>query len=441
MISVALRQSGRHSFGGILSGRDSRWAAWAIGATALVVGVGLRLYLAIALYGNYDQNSYEIVANIMLRGGNVYAETLRYNYSPLWAYVLLGLAQITLWLQVDFHIIVRGFLTFVDVADATLIGVIAARTGRTSGPLAFSAYLLNPVTILLVGYHGQFENLALLPLLFALFLAVDKTKRSSKALTWALGTLCLVIKHLSVFSVWMLFVYQFTGRRRPLAIALSMLVFLLSFIPYLPADFDNIAHNVFLYQSHTGFYGTGMLVLIFQRLLLHLSLSLSHGLGAALLSLADGATRLLFFGLMLALPFFAKDYLNLPLVNAMELSAVALLASVYGIAEQYFIIPVVFGSIFLSVPYAIYTAATTIVLVTNPENVHLVAVPNLSPAHLSLVWWLWNLSWLALLGWLVMAVRRPPPRLSNNARVARDKATEGKPVSPSEGCQGGMPST
>ncbi|MGH7862213.1 MAG: hypothetical protein ACREOS_08220 [Candidatus Dormibacteraceae bacterium] len=56
---------------------------WLLPAAAVILGVGARLYLATSFYGNYDEDSYFIVARIMLAHGNVYAETFRYNYSPV----------------------------------------------------------------------------------------------------------------------------------------------------------------------------------------------------------------------------------------------------------------------------------------------------------------------------------------------------------------------
>src|SRR5690349_18200368 len=58
---------------------------------SLLIGFGLRFFLAAAYHGNFDEDSYEIVVGIMQRGGNIYTETARYNYSPAWALVLFGL--------------------------------------------------------------------------------------------------------------------------------------------------------------------------------------------------------------------------------------------------------------------------------------------------------------------------------------------------------------
>src|SRR5262249_20117774 len=59
---------------------------------ATLAGLGLRLWLAAGHYGNYDQTSFQAVSGIVARGGNVYAETSRYNYSPVWAHILALLA-------------------------------------------------------------------------------------------------------------------------------------------------------------------------------------------------------------------------------------------------------------------------------------------------------------------------------------------------------------
>lgn len=370
---------------------------WVLPAAALILGVGARLYLAVTFYGNYDQASYAIVARIMLAHGNVYAETFRYNYSPVWAYVLLGLAHIDLWTRVpQFQIIVRGFLTLVDVADAVLIGAIAARLKPGRGLLAFSIYLLNPVAILLVGFHGQFENLAVLPLLGALYLSVRQSDRLSGSAAWLLGTASLLIKHLTVFSVWMLFVYVFTARRRLLMMALSVLVFLVSFLPYLPRGLDGIIHNVFLYGSGGGIYGIGLTTYAIWRVLHHIAIPTETGPGLGLIQLSVYGERALFVGLMVALPFIAKERFKLALPVSMELSAVALLALIPGISEQYFIIPVIFGSIFLSAPYVAYTAVTTIILLGSPFNVYIFDI--------SIVYW--NAIWIVTVIWLYFDARQ-----------------------------------
>ncbi|CAM8376021.1 hypothetical protein MCEMHM7_00896 [Candidatus Methylopumilus planktonicus] len=56
-------------------------------------GLGIRLFCASRGY-NWDVDSYRVVADIVARGGNVYQETGRYNYGPIWFYILHWLDQI-----------------------------------------------------------------------------------------------------------------------------------------------------------------------------------------------------------------------------------------------------------------------------------------------------------------------------------------------------------
>src|SRR5690242_21187014 len=52
-------------------------------AAVLIIGTAARFW--VARHGhNFDLNSYNIVASITDRGGNVYVETHRYNYGPIW---------------------------------------------------------------------------------------------------------------------------------------------------------------------------------------------------------------------------------------------------------------------------------------------------------------------------------------------------------------------
>ena len=62
---------------------------WAV----ILLGVALRMLLPDRGY-NYDFESYRLVADVLSAGGNVYRETSRYNYAPLWSSILQGLDAI-----------------------------------------------------------------------------------------------------------------------------------------------------------------------------------------------------------------------------------------------------------------------------------------------------------------------------------------------------------
>ena len=337
----------------------SRWL-W---PTLLGIGLGLRLGLALCFYGNFDQVSYEIVAEIMRRGGNVYAETSRYNYTPLWSYVLLILNYGAIWLRVPFHVMVRSFIICIDLINMLLIGYVAANGLSRNLKVAAVGYWLNPVAILLVGYHGQFENLATLPLLLAVALYCRPIGRPRTLWLWGLGTLALIIKHNTLFSVWMLFAYVAgSWRRAGFMMILAICAFLATFTPYLPAGLIGIVKNVLTYQS-----------------------ALPYGFGQFFPSLLSA---LLFAGVMLLLPVIAKQILKTTLPHAIGFSAVGLLTFIFGISVQYYLLPVIWGSLTGGIWYWIYSVSITFLLLS---NINSLAILNLPP--------LYNLAWLVTSIW------------------------------------------
>lgn len=341
---------------------------------ALLVGVGARLALAAAFHGNFDEQSYEIVAAIMRRGGNVYTETTRYNYTPLWAYVLLGLDQLRVLTGLPLHLLVRSLLTAVDVANAALLAAIASRVGSVRPSLAFAAYLLNPVAVILVGYHGQFETLASLPLLLAALAPVERRR-----LPWVLGTTALIVKHITVFSVWSLFVNAY-GHRRALPLAvLSAVAFALTFAPFVPGGGDAILLNVLGNAGKCCWYGIAAFMPRFVAFAL-------------------------FAGIMTALPLLLPERLLSPRIAAFRLAAVALLAVIPGFADQYLLLPVVFGAWAPGYAYWAYSAVATLFLIASPDNVG--AFPPLEP-------WLAQLAWLCACAWAIALLRtHPVPRVA-----------------------------
>jgi len=391
--SVSSAQS-RRGVTGVLHGKRLLFFVLA----AVLIGLAGRFYLIMTYVGNYDYYSYDIVAGIVSRGGNIYVETNRYNYSPVWAFILLGLGRIMDRIHVPYHVVIRTFLTIVDLIDAAIIGYLASRTSPGRGWISFAAYLANPVTILLTGYHGQFENLAMLPVLTATALMTRPRSHTPGVLIWILATCSILIKQLSIFSVWMLYVYAFKGRRAVLAMIVSLVVFAGSFLPYLPAGADGVVHNVLLYQSAVGVYGFGLLPRVAEWLMHH-GPTLSAGL-PALLESASAYLIVPFGAFMGLLPFFAKGRWGRTLPEGMRLSAVGLLTSLYGYGEQYFIIPVIFGSYSLSIPYVVYSLVAGMMILNNPVNVALFGGWTLYPLLI-----VSNLVWLAVFGWFIYDIR------------------------------------
>lgn len=349
--------------------------ALALVGAIVAIGVALRLALAFGYAGNFDARSFEIVAEIMKRGGNVYAETTRYNYTPVWAVLLHALDGVATFSSLPLQAVERTFLTVIDLVDALLIATIGARQLGRPWIQGFAMYMLNPVAILIVGAHGQFENLAALPLLAALAIG----ERQGRIVTWALGTLSLLIKHVLAFQVWLLYWYAYRPAARVTAIVLAAAAFCATFLPYLPGGTGGIVANVLGYGGLRGSYGFGSVV-------------------------PPAAAVVLFLTVMITLPLAAERW-RLRLVAAARLSAVTLIAFIFGIGEQYFTIPVLFGSAAGGRWYWLYTLVATAFLLSSFENVHVLSLPRV-----------WNAVWLVALLWSGAEILRATRRGGATAR-------------------------
>lgn len=332
-------------------------------ATIIILGLAVRLFLASITPGNYDMESYQIVIDILRNGGNIFAETSRYNYSPVWSYILLGIDALAGFTHLPFPFAERAFISFVDLADAFVIGLIASKMNKRGFLLAFAVYFLNPISILLSGVHGQFENLAALPLLIAVYL-YNRAPSHRNLYIWLLGTISLTVKQITLPGVWMIFSFMTNPLQAFIGLLLSVVVLAASFIVYLPAGADGILNNVLLYTSSHWQYG---LSTVMPRIVV----------------------MLIFMVVSVILPYIARHKLKLSLETSMTFAFVSFLAFAPGIAVQYFLLPVLFGSIQISVPFFGYCLLTTYFLLGNPDNLALPIPFN------------WNIAWIGCAAWFI----------------------------------------
>lgn len=212
----------------------------------IIVTVGVLLRMLVPLRGhNFDVESWRIVADIVAAGGNVYADTDRYNYGPVWFHILQVLDAAP-WFSGDGLTSLRWkvalFLTFVDLG---ILFVLVRQYSLKIGALFF----LNPVSILITGYHSQFDNLAVLLGLGSV--VFYHNRRSEYALyLCAVGIgLSLCVKHiLFLFPLWMALKDLDIGKRL-IVLLVPYGIFLASFAWYLPDGMEGIIRNVFLYRS------------------------------------------------------------------------------------------------------------------------------------------------------------------------------------------------
>lgn len=345
---------------------------------ALSVGVLLRLYVS-TLGHNFDLESYEIVAKIMQDGGNVYAQTARYNYGPIWFNILHILYQLTAGFQNHFQafgLAITILLTLVDVGIFTVLW-------KQYRLLAAILFFLNPVSIIISGYHRQFDNLAVLLALLACIITLSKVKSDKQPLLQLLAQsallgLSLTTKHIFfVFPLW-LAVKQKGIAKKLLALIVPVAIFLVSFLPYW-AGKDGIIQNVFLYRS---FSNAPLLNSVMPALL------------------AQYFPPFLFFIASLTLGAFIARKRNL--LDSALIYTGFLVVFASAIANQYLAIVMPFLAVFPNALFGIYTAQAFIWLLISEAGLNIQAIAKVIPdklvaykaaitmLFLGLVWYLYR---------------------------------------------------
>lgn len=213
-------------------------------------GVFLRFW--VMSYGhNFDFQSYCIVGELASKLENVYAATHRYNYGPIFFCILGTLFKISQYVSSDnfltYRILVVGLLTLVDLG---IMFWISCRYSIKAGIIFF----LNPISIIISGYHNQFDNIAIFfALISCCYYNEDKeiNKKDLKFLFFI--TISLITKHIFyILPFWLLVKKGLPFKKRILYAFVPPMIFLLSFVPFIINNddaFHGILNNVFLYRS------------------------------------------------------------------------------------------------------------------------------------------------------------------------------------------------
>lgn len=219
---------------------------WTVG-----IGMGILLrFIVMSLGHNYDFQSYLIVGDMVRNGIDVYANTERYNYGPIFMYIQGALYSISThalepaWM---YRVLMVSFLTTAD------LGITLWLRNRYGRKIALF-FLLNPVSIIITGYHNQFDNVAILLMLIATSFYNEEKKFAWKDFGFVIFmSLSLTMKHIFfIFPVWLLLSKTLPWAKKMIYACVPPLLFLLSFVPYMlrgPESANGILEHVFLYRS------------------------------------------------------------------------------------------------------------------------------------------------------------------------------------------------
>jgi hypothetical protein len=206
-------------------------------------------------------------------------------------------------------------------------------------------YYLNPVSIILIAHHTQFDILAVFFLLLGL--TVNYRKQFMGRNAWILSTFGLLLKHIIAPQFLILILHKTkTIIQSIIMVLVSLVLFALFFIPFLPAGKNGIINNVIKYQSIVPekSFITGIF-----RFIPGYNIIFFIIYGFVCYRLAKSKRSLLQSFLVAALFF--------------------LLFSGAG-APQYLILPLVFGAFSVSKGYLIFSFISTLYLLGNPQEMN-----------------------------------------------------------------------
>jgi hypothetical protein len=310
----------------------------------LILGLAARFWVGTRGH-NYDFECYRRVAHIMEQGQNVYASTRVYNYGPVWFNILHLFDLLAGHDPAVFRWLLIGLLS---AADAGIFCVLWRRFGR----LAATLFFLNPVSIMITGYHNQFDNVAILLGLLAMLLFGENFENPvgrRKFFGLAVLGLSLMTKHvLFAFPLW-LAVKQKGLSQKLTVIFVPVAIFLLGFAPYWAGGRAGIVQNVFLYNSFNTAYFYNFFV------------------PAAVQYLFHPDTIWLF-----ALGLFAFINRRKPGLESLLLYTCVLVATAPATANQYLAIPSAFTSVFVNFFTVVYTIIAAYHISVDVSGPHLI---------------------------------------------------------------------
>jgi hypothetical protein len=203
---------------------------------------------------------HKVASHVLDVSWNPYLAARLYPYPPFWIWVEAGAEWLARHAGLPFALTVKAPLA---LADALLAGLIATwAPGPPGGPArarwapwAGWVYALHPVALLVVGFHGQFDSVALLALLGALRL-LERGRRDRSALALCAG-IALKSFPVLVLPFALLFVPGPRARVRYLVLALAPVALLL--VPFAIADRAALARELFAYGGIPDFGWIGAL--------------------------------------------------------------------------------------------------------------------------------------------------------------------------------------
>lgn len=345
----------------------------------LLLGFVFRVYLATGSY-NVDLKWFIVASELFQKNiFQFYSHLPSYIYPPLWYFVCGLLGTIAQAIEgVSFEFVERVFLSFVDLA---LLGGLLKLARRRGLSLLWTAalFFLNPVSVILTGHHGQFDALPLLFVVWAI-VVLENTKRTrstNQILAFILLTGALLFKQSILFQVFTVFLAFHKNRFVGIVLTIFSVFFLgLSFVPFLPDAMSVITSTANQYAGIVGVYGVSYAATLFC--------------GQCVFPVFGMPFWALFRNIFAAFTgLFALTLRHKDAARSCLIVTLFFFTFTTGIAPQYFIYPLVFGVLYPSKWFVLFSVVTGIFLTGHWDELNYtpLQVVNYTTVWITVVVW------------------------------------------------------
>jgi hypothetical protein len=314
--------------------------------------IGLILRIWISQFGsNFDFGVWQLNLNLFKQGISIY-EFGNYTYGTPWIYTLFLLDTISLPIVENNNFVqnIPGtfyrikIIFFLGLVDISIFYLLYKKYSLKVGLLFF----LNPICIIITGYHNQINNYALL-FGFLSILLFEKNKFDYKFfLPLVFLGISLSIKHILIFfPLWLAFKEKKVFKKF-LIIFIPYSIFILSFFPYIVTELDHVIFKLgsFGMRVDGPFWG------MFGPKIVHMYLDLKTLYSLILISL----------GFL----FIKKD-----IKESFYLYIMAVVAFSSMMYTQYLVIPLIALAVFWNWKYLVYTILTFMVFLVDYDQLNI----------------------------------------------------------------------
>ena len=323
----------------------------------LVVAIGTLSRVVIARLGhNEDFYNWTWNAAVLRDGGSVYSGDVPYGYGPFWMFVLRFadlIQSIFPENRKTFRIVIILVLTLADL----IIAVIIARKFSLIAGLLF---FLNPISIIITGYHNQFDNIAILGALTAI-LYLDSGDSSSKSRNVYVGLtligFSLAVKQILLFFPIWLFYRNGTFKQRFIRSAIPYVVYTACFVPWATSisRIEIIFEEVFLQRRGRS----GILLNLFGADYA----GTIHGS-----SYSDLIRKVVFASWVLGILVFGWIFRNRSLIHSLIIYLLIMVGLAPAYSQQQLILPLLAVFLYATVELKIFYLLSLLFMIQNSDE-------------------------------------------------------------------------